>query len=220
MATIARLRAASMPVHVITSISKQNLAELPRIHELLKAQRVDCWILQLAHRTGRLAPGEADGSCEPIEPRELLRVADFIVRHAGDPVLRPMAFNSIGYLSRQEPIIRQSGRRARHPIWRGCQCGVTTIGIEPDGGIKGCANQVGAPFVVGNIRAEPLHAIWRDRARWHWVKPTADRLSGDCANCALARFCGAGCTTLALRSSGELFNNPYCLRVLERRYAE
>ena len=209
------LSSTPIVVTVRTTVSKANIDELPQLHALLKTRGVNRWVIQLAHRTGRLRQTAANGLCEPIDPAQLPRVADFIVAHAADPVLQPRAFNSIGYLSRKEPILRQSGRGSRNLIWRGCSCGKSVIGIEPDGSIKGCANQVGAPFVVGNIRSESLAAIWRDRPRWHWLDPTPDKMTGDCAGCVLAKVCQAGCTCLAFSSSGELFNNRYCLRRIE-----
>jgi radical SAM protein with 4Fe4S-binding SPASM domain len=216
MQAIARLRETPIITSVRTTVTKQNTDELPEIHKILKASGAERWVLQLAHRSGRLLGDRASGVCEPIDPAQLPQVADFIVANADDPILQPRAFNSIGYLSRKEPIIRKSGRASRNPIWRGCRCGVNVIGIEPDGGIKGCANQVGAPFVVGNIRQETLQRIWSDRDRWHWVNPTPDKLTGECADCALGKVCQAGCTVLSYRSSGELFNNPYCLRRIEK----
>jgi len=223
LAALDRLRPTPIAAHVITSVTRRNLDELPAIHALLKEHGVQHWIVQLAHRTGRLAAAgdPSYGGPEPILPADLPRVAAFIVERADDPVLAPAAFNSIGYLGPSEPILRASGRpRARLPIWRGCRCGVSTIGIEPDGGVKGCANQVGAPFVVGDLRRESLRAIFEDRARWHWLDPTPERMRGACAGCALAAVCHAGCTALALGASGELFDQPYCLRALERQGQE
>ncbi|HPQ68106.1 MAG TPA: radical SAM protein [bacterium] len=216
VAALDRLRATPMLATVRTTITKQNIDELPALHGVLKEHGVQRWVLQLAHRTGRLAAERAAGVCDPIDPEQLPRVADFIVANADDPALPPRAFNNIGYLGRQEPTLRQSGRARRNPLWNGCSCGVSVVGIEPDGGIKGCANQVGEPFIVGNIRRERLADIWNDRPRWHWLHPKPEQMTGYCAGCALAKVCGAGCTTLAYRSTGELFNNPYCLRRLER----
>lgn len=220
LAALDLLRPTPISVGAITTVCRENIDELPQIHSILKERGVSRWVVQLAHRSGRLARPQTGGACRPIAPQQLPQVAEFIVDNAEDPVLQPRAFSSIGYLSKQEPVIRKSGRMARHPLWRGCRCGVSVIGIEPDGGVKGCANQVGAPFVVGNLRKEPLQTIWRDRARWHWLNPTPDRLTGECAGCALGRVCQAGCTTLAFRSSGELFNNPYCLHRLEKKSKE
>ena len=214
LAALRRLRPTPINIGVITTVFQQNLDELPRIHAILKEHGVRRWLVQLAHRTGRLADADAAGVCDPLDPVQLPQVAEFIADRAGDPVLAPRAGHSIGYLGRLEPVLRGSGR-AGHPLWRGCPGGATTIGIEPDGGIKGCANQVGEPFVVGNVREESLESIWRDRARWHWLNPPPERMTGACAGCALAAVCQAGCTALALRATGGLFHNPYCLRRME-----
>ena len=213
LAAIDLLSATPILVSVRTTVTKQNIDELPALHAILKKHRVQRWILQLGHRTGRLA---AKGLCDPIEPAQLHQISEFVVENSSDPVLQPRAFNNIGYLGRTEPVLRKSGRPTKNPIWRGCQCGVNTLGIEPDGGIKGCANQVGEPFVVGNVLRESLAEIWQDRKRWHWVNPQPEQMTGECAGCALAKICGAGCTVLAYRSSKELFNQPYCLRRIEK----
>jgi radical SAM protein with 4Fe4S-binding SPASM domain len=218
MKTLDGLRETPIISNVITSVTKENLAQLPALHEKLKEHGVQRWFIQLAHRTGRLAtdPGEENRGPTPITPQQLPRVADFIVANARDSELAPIAFHSIGYLSGEEPVIRNSGFPGRLAIWRGCQCGINTVGIEPDGGIKGCANQVGEPFVVGNIREESIGKIWNDRARWHWLNPTAEKMGGACAECSLNKHCAAGCTALALSTTGELFNNPYCLRTVKK----
>ncbi|MCP4604595.1 MAG: radical SAM protein [Proteobacteria bacterium] len=213
------LHSTSILTTVITAVTQENLEELPVLHRVLKKHGVQIWMVQLAHRTGRLSReniSAGSGPPRPLLPEHLPELADFLVRAARDPDLPPRLHNSIGYLSEEEPILRQSGQPQRALFWRGCACGKRSIGIEPDGGIKGCANQVGAPFVVGNIREEPLKAIWQDRARWHWLDPDPSRMTGYCAECKLNKICSAGCTALAWGATGELFNNPYCLRAVRK----
>jgi len=203
---------------VITSVMQPNLPQLPAIHELLKDRGVEQWTIQLAHPTGRLGQRPSlDGRPLLLEPHQLEDLFAFLVVAVEDPVLPPIVFNSIGYLSAEEPAIRPSGRSGGYPFWRGCQCGVTSVGFEPDGGVKGCANQVGEPFVVGNVREESLRDIWDDLARWHWLHPAPSKLAGSCGECALGRVCAAGCTALAHSTTGHLFDNPYCLRDVRRR---
>jgi radical SAM protein with 4Fe4S-binding SPASM domain len=139
-----------------------------------------------------------------------------LVRLGHERRLRLIVHNTIGYLGPQEPLLRRSGTAGRRGFWQGCGCGRTSVGISPQGDIKGCANQVTAPFIVGNVRSERLATIWQDRERWHWLDPTLEQMRGDCARCALNRVCGAGCTALAYSASGELFDNPYCLRRISR----
>ena len=222
MACLDRLRGSPVVASVITAVTRLNLPELDQVHQLLKERGVQRWTVQLAHATGRLRRTAQDDGARSLllAPQQLPELAAFLERAAGDPRLPPIVFNSIGYLSREEPIIRPSGRARPTPYWTGCHCGIRTVGVEPDGGIKGCANQVGEPFVVGNLREEPLRTIWDDEARWHWLKPDPSRMRGVCADCKLAPVCGAGCTALAHASTGELFHNPYCLRAVRRERGE
>ncbi len=214
------LAPGSVGASVITSVMQPNLPELPAIHALLKERGVEQWTIQLAHPTGRLGfRPRLDGKPLLLEPEHLEDLFAFLVAAAEDPVLPPIVFNSIGYLGAEEPRVRPSGRRNSYPFWRGCQCGVTSVGFEPDGGVKGCANQVGDPFVVGNVRDEPLVDIWDDLPRWHWLSPDPDELTGHCGECALGKVCGAGCTALAHATSGRLFDNPYCIRDVRRQRA-
>jgi len=218
MEALERLRPSPVGASVITTVLRPNLRQLPAIQALCKERGVEQWTVQLGHPTGRLGHRpELDGEPLLLQPADLEELFAFLVEAVRDPVLPPIVFNSIGYLSEEEPLIRPSGRGGLYPFWRGCQCGITSVGFEPDGGVKGCANQVGDPFVVGNVRDERLQGIWDDGPRWHWLRPPVDDLRGTCAECALGKVCGAGCTSLALASSGSLLDNPYCLRAVRRR---
>ncbi len=223
VAALDRLGDTSIRSSVITTVTARNLEELAPVHRLLVEHGVQQWMIQLAHRTGRLrrpynVPDDEQDreappdTVAPLAPGDLQRLVAFLVQAGEHPRLRPLTHNTIGYLSELEPRLRRPGRSGRLGFWTGCQCGVTTVGIAPNGDVKGCANQVGAPFVVGNLRVEELAAIWRDRDRWHWLAPSRDRAGGRCAECALFEACGGGCTALAYASSGALFDNPYCVR--------
>jgi len=215
VAALERLRPTPILSNAITAVGRHNLGELPAIHELLKGLGVAEWMVQLAHRTGRLrSPKEGEGSAAPLDPAQLPELEAFLVGAARDPLLQPFVHNSIGYMGRSEPVLRSSGRRGPARFWTGCRCGVASVGIAPDGGVKGCANQIGAPFVVGHVRTERLRAIWEDRARWHWLHPAPEAMGPGCRGCALARICQAGCTALSFGATGHLFDNPYCLRRL------
>lgn len=212
IACLDRVAATGIRPSVITTVSRDNLAELPALQALLEEHGVRTWQVQLAWRQGRARSG-----FDVLEPDELPRLADFLRAAVRDPVLPPRVHNSIGWMSADEPLFRPSGLRRGPRFWPGCRCGRDSLALEPDGGVKGCASQVGAPFVVGNVRDETLRAIWQDRPRWHWLAPEASDLTGACADCALGELCGAGCTAMALASSGALHDNPCCLRRQEQR---
>lgn len=215
VAAMERLGPTPIEVEVITAVRAGNLEELPELHQRVKDLGVDIWSVQLAHPTGRF--GQAGAPPADMVPKERMpELARFLVGAARDPVLPPMVHPSIGWLSRDEPVLRSSARGARPRFWRGSACGRTMLAIEPDGGVKGCPNQVGAPFVVGNVRDEPLAQIWGDRARWHWLQPAAPAAGGACAPCCLFGHCGGGCPCISVATTGRLFDSPWCLRHLER----
>ena len=216
-AAIRRLVASSIRVAVITSVHSDNLDELHELHERLAALGIDEWMVQLAHPQGRFASLATD---KMLPTHRLVELGGFLARASAHPTLPPLVHNTIGWMSRDEPRLRGSGRTpppsGKLTMWMGSPCGRTVLGIEPDGGIKGCPNQVGDPFVVGNVRDEPLAAIWNDRPRWHWLHPTPEEMRGTCEGCALAAHCKGGCPCVAYETSGRLFDNPYCLRVAEQ----
>ena len=207
---IVRLRNTPVRVEVITAVRAGNLDVLADLHTTVKGLGVDIWSVQLAHPTGRF------GVDDMVPKHRMPELADFLVAAARDPVLPPMVHPSIGWLSREEPVLRSSARGPKPRVWRGSTCGRAVVALEPDGGVKGCPNQVGAPFVVGNVRDEPLRQIWEDRGRWHWLTQRTPAAGGACDGCALAPVCGGGCPCVAVATTGRTFDNPWCLRAIRR----
>ncbi len=220
---IRRLVESPIQVGVITTVSADNLDELFELHSRLKALKVDQWMVQLAHPQGRFAEGE---QAMRMLPRERMHeLSAFLVEASRDPVLPPLVHNTIGWLSRDEAHLRSSGRarvrkRRKPAIWYGSPCGEAVVAFEPDGGVKGCPNQVGDPFVVGSVREESLEAIWQDRSRWHWLAPKPEQMVGACTSCRWAQRCGGGCPCMAWDTTGRLYDNPWCLHAIEQESAQ
>ena len=209
-ATHARSR--GIPTTAITRVHRGNIDQLTALQGRLKAEGFSRWVVQLAHS----GSGSPDDSLAMLPRRRLPELATVLARLSGDPDLPPVVHSTIGYLSREEPILRTSGRLDPQTFWRGAPCGRSTLGVAPDGGIKGCSNQRGAPFEVGNLRDEPLRAIWQDRARWFWVDPAPALAGGSCGDCSLKADCGGGCPCVAHAVTGRIFDNPYCVRAVRR----
>jgi len=212
---IHRLKQTDIAVEVITAVRAGNLDELPQLHEAVKALGIDIWSVQLAHPTGRFSGHTHD----MVDRARMPELAEFLARASRDPVLAPMVHPSIGWLSKEEPLLRSSARGPTTRVWRGSGCGKRVVAIEPNGGVKGCPNQVGDPFIVGNIRTEALVDIWNDRTRWHWLPPNLPEPSGACADCVLAPVCGGGCPCVAVATTGRVFDNPWCVRAIRRAQA-
>ncbi len=103
--------------------------------------------------------------------------------------------------------MRQSGRSfaGRH-----------VIGIRSNGDVLGCLS-LGDEFVEANLRKIPLAEIWNSNDYFKRFRQKENLLCGHCAKCAYGAVCKAGCSAMALSSSGSLGDNAYCIRRAEER---
>ena len=89
--------------------------------------------------------------------------------------------------------------------------GVSQIGLESDGSLKGCPSLGGAENVAGNVRDHTLRELWeRSRQLTYIRERTKADLWGYCAECYYADKCRAGCTATGEPLLGRAGNNPFC----------
>jgi radical SAM protein with 4Fe4S-binding SPASM domain len=133
------------------------------------------------------------------------------------------AGNNVGYFGPYEGLLRSQGTQDAH--WIGCQAGVSTLGIEADGAIKGCPSLPTGPYTGANIRDLSLAQIIEQTAPLNFNRrvvedPTlaTEDLWGFCAGCYYADVCRGGCNWTAHVFFGKRGNNPYCHhRALEQQ---
>jgi len=89
--------------------------------------------------------------------------------------------------------------------------GVTLLGIESDGAVKGCPSLQTYAYVGGNLRDKPLAELWNDSPEITFTRRrTIDDLWGFCRTCPFASVCMGGCSFTAHSLFGKPGNNPYC----------
>ena len=121
-----------------------------------------------------------------------------------------MPGNNLGYFGKEEALLRSVKREGRDHF-QGCQAGQRVLGIESDGGVKGCPSLQSADYIGGYIRESSLENIWNKSERLAFTRErTRDDLWGFCAECPFADTCLAGCTFSAHSIFGKPGNNPYC----------
>jgi radical SAM protein with 4Fe4S-binding SPASM domain len=99
--------------------------------------------------------------------------------------------------------------------WGGCPAGLTTLGIDAHGRIKGCL-ALPDSLVEGDLRRDDLPALWADPARFAYNRCfTVGDLGGACAGCEHGAACRGGCLELSLTMSGEAHSAPFCLHRIE-----
>jgi radical SAM protein with 4Fe4S-binding SPASM domain len=201
------LRKENLPATVITTVHKGNIQELPLIRDLILG-KTKAWQIQIAVPIGRF-PRELTLSKE-----EFYAVALFIAsmrKRYSVKELAVMGAHSIGYHSQ---VLRNT---MVSPVWKGCQAGVSVLGIQSDGGIKGCLS-LPESFVEGNIRNRPLVDIWEDPSLFSYARHCSmSDLKGECIGCRFGRSCKGGCTTVSASMTGAPHNDPYCLFLLEKQ---
>ena len=196
---------------VITHINRWNLDQVPAMHELLRQMGVDHWQVQLGIPMGRLREIREPYMLSPSQLPGLAQTLAAIIVRGRSPRLR--ITDTIGYYTRLEPLLRSRGRDCA--FWTGCSAGVTVVGIDANGDVKGCSC-LPRELVAGNVRQRSFKDIWEDESGfayntdWH-----EDRLTGFCATCPYRRICRAGCTSLAWSVTGTVYENPYCLHRVE-----
>jgi radical SAM protein with 4Fe4S-binding SPASM domain len=119
----------------------------------------------------------------------------------------------VGYFSPYEHILRAHGFK-RGQFWMGCQAGLSTIGIEADGKIKGDPSLPTAEYTGGNIRDMPLRKILGTPELTFNMgggTPAGVRhLWGFCQTCQHAELCRGGCSWTTHVFFGRRGNNVYC----------
>ena len=194
---INRLKEEKLPVSVITAVSKTNLNELDKIKNILLDRNI-AWQIQIAIPIGRF-PRELT-----ISREEFYTVALFIainVKKYSYKRLPVIGAHCFGHFSRFLPNLGLSP-------WVGCQAGISVLGIQSNGNIKGCLTLPDG-FIEGNIRTQSFKTILEK------LRLKQKQLKGYCVDCDLAKICRGGClgTAYALKE----FEEPYCLRAIENK---
>jgi radical SAM protein with 4Fe4S-binding SPASM domain len=209
--TIEHLRRAGIRPTCNTQINRLTAPELLPLYRLLVAAGVRAWQVQLTVPMGNAAD-HADLLLQPPDLLEVFPILAKIARRGRRDGLLLFPGNNVGYFGPFDDLLHSAERRAH---WQGCQAGVSTLGIEADGTIKGCPSLPTAAYGGGNIREHSLAEIVR-RAPELNINMSArtpagtEDLWGFCAGCEHGAICRGGCTWTAHTFFGRRGNNPYC----------
>lgn len=208
LATVEELARAGVPAAVMTTVNRLNVDELGEVRAAAMAEGASLWRLQLAKPMGNLR-GQDDVVLPPERLRDLLPALARFKRQGGIDVA---VGDSLGYYGPHDEVLRGVGWRGGRESWQGCQAGMQAIGIESDGGIKGCLSLQARsgdvdPFVEGNLRHASLEQIWYRPGAFAYNRDfDARSLTGSCARCTMGRVCrgGARCVSSATSPDGPM----------------
>jgi len=221
IAAIEYLVDAGIPVTILTTVSRLTLPHLREIRQIAIDARARQWRLQLAKPMGAME----DHRDFVIAPTELLGLVPLLARLKKDGGIDLRVGDSIGYYGAPDKVLRGRGWRGRAECWQGCQAGMQAIGIEADGGVKGCLSLQARwdgrdPFVEGNVRESTLDEIWHRPGVFAFNRDfTTDALTGGCAACKHGSMCRGGARCVSAAFQGLLTENEYCFYRVQNEQA-
>ncbi len=193
----------SIQTTIITTISKKNFYDLPKLKDLIYKKGIN-WQIQVAMPFGNFQKDQM------ITPEEYYSVALFIAKQRIKtkfddlPVIGAHCF---GYYSKILP-----GGKS----WKGCTAGLSSLGVTSDGGIVGCLSMGNNRLIEGNIRNQNLKEIWYDENKFRYNRNFIEKQLGpNCMNCKYGGRCRGGCNSMSYTITNKFNNDPYCFYQIE-----
>lgn len=210
LAALRNLREAGVTLAVNTQLNRRSLPDLGGVMDLLIAEKVRGWQVQLTVPMGRAA----DRPEWLLQPYELLELFPALAREAERGLehgVRIWLANNVGYFGPYEGVLRGRGSEGVGLHWTGCPAGTRAMGIESDGAVKGCPSLPTADYTGGHVRERTLRDLWDHTKELRYTRDrTAADLWGFCSTCYYADECRAGCTWTSHVYLGKPGNNPFC----------
>ncbi len=199
------LKEADIPTSVVTTLNKTNLKDLPSLRELLLNKGI-AWQIQIGVPIGRFTKDQM------LSEEEFYAAALFISSTRKQYTFKELPITGahcFGYNSSLLPNIMLSP-------WRGCQAGISGLGIQSDGMIKGCLSLTDE-FIEGNIKKDKIEEIWNNANAFSYNRKfTTKNLKNGCKDCKYGKNCKGGCLSVSTSLTNQANSDPYCLYLIEK----
>ncbi len=207
-AALRHLRAAGAQIASNSQINARTLPDLEPLLERLAPEGIHAWQIQLTLAHG-VAADHPQILLQPYQMLELFEVLDRLVARCRALGVTLYPGNSVGYFGPLESRLRRNATERGH--YFGCQAGVSGLGIESHGAIKGCPSLGGDHNTATDWRDHGLAALWQRAPQLaHNRGRGVDSLWGLCAGCYYAPVCLGGCSSVSEPLLGRPGNNPMC----------
>ncbi|MCR5249245.1 MAG: radical SAM protein [Lachnospiraceae bacterium] len=206
---VAKLSEAGIPVSVISTLNSENVKGLEEMYSIMKGRKIYAWQLQACSPMGNAAESGIDFRFDMGD------VINFVTSHMREVPFALGVADNIGYFTEAEGSIR--GNMSGKAVFRGCSAGLSAIGIDSVGNVRGCESMYDPAFNEGNLREKTLKEIWEDPDAFAYNRRfTKELLSGKCAECRYGEYCGGGCRSYNHFVHGKLYESPFCARVKQK----
>lgn len=203
--TVERLTDSGIPVSIISTLNCENVNMLEEFYQYICKWPIYAWQLQACSPMGNTVKSGIDYAFDHNI------VIDFVISHLFEvPFLLGIADN-IGYFSVAEGYLR--GNKSGLAVFRGCQAGLSSLGIDSIGNVRGCESMYDDYFIEGNLREKSLQEIWESPDTFLYNREfREDQLSGQCGICPHGKLCAGGCRSYNYFVHKKLYESPCCVR--------
>jgi len=203
VSAINLLRENNIQTTAITTVSKINFKDLPKLKDIIFGKGVN-WQIQIAMPFGNFQR-DLTLSREEFYATALFIAKQRIKNKFED--LPVVGAHCYGYYSKLLPGC----------TWNGCTAGISSIGITSDGNIVGCLSMGNDRFLEGNLRQRRLRDIWESQDSFPYNRKADKMIPGpNCAGCKNEFKCGGGCSSVSYSTTGIFHNDPYCFYAIEK----
>ena len=205
MQAIDTLTKNDIPVSVISTLHSKNVLCLEEMYGILKNKKIFAWQLQACSPMGNASN---DGFSTNID---FQRVIDFVEKYLHNPYFAVGVADNIGYYTESEGCIR--GNTNGEAVFLGCRAGLTNIGIDSIGNVRGCESLYDERFIEGNLREESLYEIWNNPDAFFYNRHfTLEHLTGKCRGCIYGSKCAGGCRSYNYFTHGQMYESLFCVK--------
>lgn len=202
---IDKLTENNIPVSVISTLHSENVECLDEMFEILKTKGIFAWQLQACSPMGNASKGELSTNID------FKRVISFVEKHIHNSYFAVGVADNIGYYTASEGCIR--GNTSGRAVYLGCRAGLTNIGIDSIGNVRGCESMYDEAFVEGNLREKSLYEIWNAPDSFAYNRKfTLDQLNGKCKGCEYGSWCAGGCRSYNYFTHREMYDSLFCAK--------
>lgn len=205
MRAIDTLTKHEIPVSIISTLHSENILCLDEMFEIIKNKKIFAWQLQACSPMGNASDDDFSTNID------FHKVIDFVEKHLHNPHFAVGVADNIGYYTESEGRIR--GNTNGKAVFLGCRAGLTSIGIDSVGNVRGCESLYDESFIEGNLRDESLYDIWNNPDAFEYNRHfTVERLTGKCRKCVYGSRCAGGCRSYNFFTHGCMYESLYCAK--------
>ena len=192
----------NIPTAVISTLNSENIDYLEDFYAYIQRWPLYAWQLQACAPMGNASEG--------IPYRfDFNKAIRFVMAKKLTAPFNIGIADNIGYFTEGEGYLR--GNNSGYAIFRGCRAGISSIGIDSSGNVRGCESMYDECFNEGNLREQSLREIWESPTAFSYNRIfSLDKLSGKCIKCKYSAYCQGGCRSYNWFVNGNLYESPFC----------